>query len=261
MSIRTTIFVGCLLLLLTRENALFAQNKYDLVQFRDETIDCILRPTKWDGGDWLRLGLVGAATYLTMQVDQPARDAVMRDRSFSSSGVVAMGKFWGGPYPTIALAGAFGLHGLLTENRTSGKIGFEIVQAALYSGGVTTALKVAFGRARPYTNEGRASYKPFTFLDDGYHSLPSGHTTWAFALSTVLSRNAESNGLKVLAYVPAALTMVSRVFEDDHWASDCLLGAVVGYVVATWVVDVHEQKESVVQVSSVYPLTIQIHLN
>jgi membrane-associated phospholipid phosphatase len=149
----------------------------------------------------------------------------------------------------------------LADNRSTGKVGFEIAQAALYSGGITSILKFALGRARPYTDEGSTKYQPFTLWDDGFHSFPSGHTTLAFALSTVLSRNADSRVLKVLAFVPAAMTAFSRVYQDYHWTSDCLVSAVIGYVVATWVVDLHESKEMPVHLAGVYPLTIRINLN
>ena len=149
---------------------------------------------------------------------------------------------------------------MAVQGHSTKKIGFEIVQAAFYSGATTTLLKVIVGRARPYADKGPSDYQPFTILDDGFHSLPSGHATLAFALSTVLSRNAQSNALKVIAYLPAALTAFSRVYQDYHWASDCVLSGLIGYIVATWVVDLHEQKESPVHVSSIYPLTISIAL-
>jgi membrane-associated phospholipid phosphatase len=196
-----------------------------------------------------------------MQVDQPIRDAVMKDRSAYNSAPIKFGKLWGETYSTAIFAGAFGLHGLLTDNSSTRKVGFEIVQAALYSGGITAILKAAIGRARPYTDKGAENYLPFTILDDGFHSLPSGHTTLAFALSTVLSRNADSKALKVVAFVPAALTAFSRIYQDYHWASDCLLGAVIGYVVATWVVDLHDGKDTHVHLTGLYPLTIRINLN
>jgi len=240
---------------------LFAQNRYNFSQFGNETIEFIKQPTRWEGNDWIRIGLVGAGTFLVMQVDQPIRDAVMKDRSAYNSTPVKFGKLWGETYSTAIFAGAFGLHGLLTDNNSTKKVAFEIVQAALYSGGITTILKAAIGRARPYTDKGAGNYQPFTILDDGLHSLPSGHATLAFALSTVLSRNADSKTLKVLAFVPAALTAFSRIYQDYHWASDCVLGAVIGYVVATWVVDLHGSKETPVHLTGIYPLTIRINLN
>jgi membrane-associated phospholipid phosphatase len=196
-----------------------------------------------------------------MQIDQPIRDAMMKDRSYYNSVPINIGKYWGETYTTAIIAGAFGLHGLLNENSSTKKVGFEIAQAALYSGGITSILKFTLGRARPYTNEGSTKYQPFTIWDDGFHSFPSGHTTLAFALSTVLSRNAGSRVLKVLAFVPAAMTAFSRLYQDYHWTSDCFVSAIIGYVVAAWVVDLHESKEPPVHLSGIYPLTISINLN
>jgi hypothetical protein len=259
MHMKSIVFL--LLLILACENPLFSQNKYNFVQFRDETVDFIKQPAKWEGNDWLKLGLVGAGTFLVMQADQPIRDALMKDQSYYKSFPVEFGKLWGETYSTAIVAGVFGLHGILADDKATKKIGFEIVQAALYSGGITSVLKFAFGRARPFMMKGSADYQPFTLLDDGFHSFPSGHSTLAFALSTILSRNVQSNTLKALAYLPAVLTAFSRVYQDYHWTSDCLFSAVIGYVVATWIVDIHDPKESPVQVSSVYPLTIRINLD
>jgi membrane-associated phospholipid phosphatase len=226
MRMKSTAFL--ILFIIACEYPLLSQNRCNFSQFRDETVDFVRQPAKWEGNDWLRLGLIGAGTFLAMQADQPIRDAVMKDRSYYKSFPVEFGRLWGETYSTVIVAGAFGLHGLLANDNSTKKVGFEIVQAALYSGGITGVLKFAFGRARPFMKKGSADYQPFALLDDGFHSLPSGHTTLAFALSTVLSRNASSNALKVLVFVPAALTALSRVYQDYHWASDCLLSAVVG---------------------------------
>ncbi len=165
---------------------------------------------------------------------------------------------WGEWYTPPIVAGAFGLHGWLGHNATSRKIGFEMVQASVYSEAVTQTLKIVFGRARPYENKGAFSFHPFNISDFGFHSLPGGHNTNGWAMSTVLSRNAHSSALKILAYVPAVLTFVSRVYQDQHWTSDDFLGATIGYVVASWVVDLHEKKESTVAVSAIYPFTVSI---
>jgi hypothetical protein len=138
--------------------------------------------------------------------------------------------------------GGFASYSLITHDSTSRKIAYEIGQTSLYAGGVTFLLKMAIGRARPYMEQGTASYHPFSsiFIQD-YHSLPGGHSTAAFAISTVLSRNVNPVWLKVLLYAPAVLTSVSRVYQDQHWTSDNFLGAALGYLVATWVVDKHEK--------------------
>jgi membrane-associated phospholipid phosphatase len=98
-------------------------------------------------------------------------------------------------------------------------------------------------------------------MGDDFHSLPGGHTATAFVISTVLSRNVDPTWLKVLLYVPAVLTPISRIYQDMHWTSDNILGGTIGFFIATWVVDLHEQNDSRVHVSSIFPLTISITLN
>ncbi len=251
---------GVLFLILAFTAVVPAQNRYDFSQFGNETVDFIRQPLRWEGNDWLRLGLATAGTVLVMQVDQPVRDAILKDRSFYKSTPIEFGRLWGDTYSTIAAAGGFALHGILAGNRSSQKVAFEIAQSALYAGGITTALKLVLGRARPFTERGASAFQPFTVLDDDFHAFPSGHTTLAFALSTVLSRSAGSPALKIIAFLPAALTAYSRIYQDYHWTSDCLLGGIIGYAVATWVVDQHDRNESRVSISSVFPLTIRIVL-
>jgi membrane-associated phospholipid phosphatase len=252
--------VFLLSLLLTFPFSLRAQNRYNFSQFGDETWSFVKQPGNWEGSDWLKLGLIGAGTFLAMEtVDQPVRDAVLRNQKYYYKSVpIEGGRIWGETYMPIVLFGGFALHSLVTDDGGTKKIAYEIAQASLYAAAITYTMKFAFGRARPYTNEGATRFQPFTLTDDGFHSLSSGHATVAFALSTVLSRNAHSGFLKVLAYVPAVFTVVSRVYQDQHWVSDNLLGAAVGYFVATWVVDIHEHEESRIGVSSIYPLTIRI---
>jgi hypothetical protein len=250
-----------ILFLLVVQSSLFAQKSYDVSQFGRETGKFFTQPLHWEENDWFKLGLIGAGTLLAMPADQPVRTAVLKDQRYVNSVPIEGGRMWGEIYMPLALFGSFAIHSLIADDITTRKVAYEIGQATLYAAAITSTMKFAFGRARPYTNEGSATYRPFTFTDDGFHSLPSGHATVAFALSTVLSRNVHVGFLKILAYVPATFTVVSRVYQDQHWVSDNLLGAAVGYVVATWVVDHHEQEDSRITLSSVYPLRISIVIN
>ena len=252
------IFLFLLITFLT--NILYSQNKFDLAQFGNESIQFIKQPLNWDGSDWLKLGLVSAGTILLMQADQPIRNAVLRDQSFNETIPELFGRYWGRGYATIFFAGAFGLHGLITDDQITKKIGFEIVQATIYAGAITQFLKMTLGRARPYTNEGTGNYHPFSLWNDDNHSLPSGEVTLAFSLSTVLSKNSKSDLLKIICYLPAVLTMASRINRDMHWSSDVFLSAAIGYFVGDWVTNLHEGQESAVEISAVYPLIIRIKL-
>ncbi|MEJ5350950.1 MAG: phosphatase PAP2 family protein [Melioribacteraceae bacterium] len=219
-----------------------AQNKYNISQFSDESIKFIKQPLTWEKKDWIKLGAVSVGTILTMYIDQPVRDEYLINRNYYKSFPIEFGRKWGEIYTTVIIGGAFGLYGLIEDDNSTKRIGYEIFQTAFYSGIITQFLKISLGRARPFTNNGSNFYKPFTLFNDDFHSMPSGHATLAFALSTILSENTDSKFLKIAAYIPAVLTAVSRVYQDNHWTSDVLLGAAVGYFVGNWVHKIHDSK-------------------
>jgi membrane-associated phospholipid phosphatase len=191
--------------------------------------------------------------------DEPVRDAVLRDRRYFKSVPIEAGRMWGEVYSPVLFFGGFAIHSLLTDDIGTRKVAYEIGQASLYTGIITYLLKVGIGRARPYVNEGATSFHPFSSLfNTDTHAYPGGHNAVALVLSTVLSRNARPLWLKALAYVPAALTFVSRIYQDQHWTSDDFAGAALGYLVATWVVDIHERQESPVTVSGTNRISISI---
>jgi membrane-associated phospholipid phosphatase len=241
------------------ESCGLAQLKYNFSQFGSETVDFIEQPVNWDGSDLLKLGLLGAGTFLVAQADQPIRTAVLKDQSYYHSVPIVAGRVWGEIYMPIVMFGGYAAYSLITSDIGTRKIAYEIGQASLYAGALSFVLKLVIGRSRPYKNEGYSFFRPFnSIFDQDSKSMPSGHSTVAFVLSTVLSRNADSPIMKILAYLPAAFTMISRVYQDQHWTSDTFAGAALGYFVGTWVVDHHESNSSSVKMTSLYPLSIRI---
>lgn len=240
------------------------QNKYNFSQFGNETWSFIKQPAGWNGGDWLKVGAVGAGTLLILEeADQPIREAVLRDHRYDLSVPIEGGRMWGEVYMPVILFSGFAIHSWITNDIRTRKIAFEFAEALLYGGGLNLVIKTIAGRSRPYVDEGPRSFHPFggfSFLQ-GNQSFPGGHCVCAFALSTVLSRNVQPAWLKGIVYVPAALTFVARVYQDKHWTSDDFIGAAIGYFSATWVVDQHETEESRVHVSSIFPLTVSVALN
>lgn len=253
-----------ILLIFISESSLFAQLKYTFPQFWSETGDFVKQPANWEGGDWLRIGLIGAATFVVMEtVDQPVRTAVLKDQRYFNSFPIEFGRMYGELYSPVVFFAGFAIHSLITNDIGTRKIAYEVGQASLYAGALTFLLKFAIGRSRPYTRDGKSTFHPFSNLfNTDYQSSPGGHNAAAFVISTVLSRNAKPTWLKVIAYLPAVLTFVSRVYQDKHWTSDDFLGAALGYYVATWVVDKHEDNSKpIIEVSSAFPLSFRIALN
>ena len=101
------------------------------------------------------------------------------------------------------------------------------LQSILVTQGFTEGSKKSFKRARPRNSPN----DPFNFGVKG-ESFFSGHSSGAWAFFTVLAtRHPET---RWFSYPFAACVSLSRIYEDAHWTSDILLGALVGYTVGKW---------------------------
>ncbi len=72
--------------------------------------------------------------------------------------------------------------------------------------------------------------------------MPSGHTTVAFAAATVLAEQYPSLMVAIPAYGVAGLVGFSRVYANQHWTSDVLVGAMLGTAVAHTLRRRHRQR-------------------
>ena len=230
----------------TREKQL-----YSVAQFGRESVLFVKQPLRWKRSDWLTVGALAGGTVLLTFADQPLRNTTQGQQQYNTSAAVVGGRMYGEWYSIGGVAGAFALYGIIAKDTSAKKIAIELFQAGVYSEFVTQIVKMAVGRARPYMNEGPGSFRPFIGPKTDYNSFPSGHSTSAFALSTVMARHARSVGLKILAYVPAGFTLFSRIYQDKHWISDELIGAALGYFVGNWVVDLHEARRHKINVAAI----------
>ncbi|QZT38132.1 phosphatase PAP2 family protein [Halosquirtibacter xylanolyticus] len=98
------------------------------------------------------------------------------------------------------------------------------IEAIVGAAAVTSLLKYTVGRARPYTGERYDSYYPLKNKGDDYRSLPSGHATMAFAFFTPFAENYS----RWIYLVPIAVS-AQRVIEKQHWPSDVIVGAAIGW--------------------------------
>ncbi len=214
------------------------QYKYNFCQAENETLNFLTAPAKWETSDWLKLGGLIGGTAILMHFDSDIKANVLKDQRYYKSVPAEGGRIWGEVYTTGIIGGMFYLYGVVNDNNSNKKLGYEILQSAGYAGAVTLALKFIVGRNRPYKSNSPQKYDPLAFKSYT-ESLPSGHTTLAFSLSTVLAENTNSTVLKIIYYLPAVLTLASRVYQNKHWASDSLLGAGIGYFTAKYVTNSH----------------------
>lgn len=194
----------------------------------------ISAPTNFDSHDILNLSLVTTATVGSFFLDNTGRQWALNNRSDFNDNLFSVDK------STTAIIGAsvFGIYGygLASNNSKIRTLGLQLAEATIYASGVTFVIKSLLGRTRPLVNKGHKDFDPFKFSFN-QTSLPSGHSTLAFAFSTVMADQIDNTFWKIGWYSAASLVSVARVYHDKHWVSDVLLGSAIGYFVGRFVLN------------------------
>lgn len=158
----------------------------------------------------------------------------------SSPHVTEFGGYYG--YAFLVFSGTYSL---ISKNHKLLHTTVLAVHSGITSGLWVRAGKLLTGRMSPgLTYENKESRSddwsgPFAefknkeggnFGKDAYHSFPSGHTATAFSIATVFAgRYADRRWVPVFSYTLASAVAFTRLVEHEHWASDILPGALIGY--------------------------------
>lgn len=95
---------------------------------------------------------------------------------------------------------------------------------------VASAGKPVIGRHRPDTTGSPWRFHPFAGRGSS-HSWPSAHTLHAFTIAGAVAEEAGAGWATATAYGAATVVGWSRVYADEHWASDVVSSAVLGAVI------------------------------
>jgi membrane-associated phospholipid phosphatase len=147
--------------------------------------------------------------------------------------------------PGSLLAGV----GLYALGRADGQrrvqsLGLHSVESILIADVLGGTIKMVAGRARPYVDiDNPADFQLFRgFSDDKYRSFPSGHTINAFAFASTVTRETQfwwphsAWYVGTVFYGGATLMGLSRIYNNQHWASDVMGGAAIGTLIGVKVV-------------------------
>ena len=152
----------------------------------------------------------------------------------------------------ILSIGAVGAFGWISNRPKEMETAYLMAQAAITSGVWCQIGKIATGRSRPLAAWSGSEYEdvwhgPLKRFEKGhgsianYDAFPSGHTTTAFSLATVIASQygEESFPVRAAAYSVAGLVGLARLGTQDHWISDVFAGACLGYLCGKQVVAHH----------------------
>jgi len=191
----------------------------------------IKAPLHWKAKEWKRFGEGVALVAAVAAVDKPVIDAVQRNRTHFSDQFARRITPLGGHDAVLASIALFGTGFVLHDDRLRGagrdSLEAEVVAAML----VTPALKRAFGRSRPFLDEGTYHFEPARGNSDAHESFPSGHATNAFAAATAIAGHYDNWIVPTIVYSIAAGVSISRVNDNVHFPSDVVAGALIGRAV------------------------------
>lgn len=203
--------------------------------------DYFLSPLRWEGRDWLRVAAFSGATILVTLADEPVRDFFGDARSPLADGISRYGGEPLGSEYSLLVAGGFILAGELSGNGRARSTGYLAAESMLLSGLLVRVPKLLLGRQRP---DAWPPATPYTFKGPFRgSSFPSGHTTLAFSLATVIADQYSSvKWVPAVSYSLAGIAGLSRIYDRRHWASDVFAGAVIGVVTGHYVTGKHREK-------------------
>ncbi len=189
----------------------------------------VTAPLRMTGEDWFKVGAGAAVVGGFVAADHSIQDWVDRNNKSTTGKKVADGfNTFGNP---VTMAGvnigviAIGLanqsYGGGSWIKEAGLVGLEAEGFAVVA---AELLSNATGRARPEKHQGATNFRPFS----GNTSFGSSHAAASFAVAAVFADRFDP-AIGWLSYGVATAVAASRVYTDKHFASDVIVGGLIGW--------------------------------
>lgn len=190
-------------------------------------------PFRCERPEWVTAGTAVAAVVGTgLLLDKAGDRFFLRNATPSWDRAAKEVQNLGGT-PSLVIAGGTYLAGVVFKEPEVRATGVDaLVTMGLAQLLLTLPLKVAVGRSRPSRNQGTQDFHPF----QGGESFPSGHTTQAFALASVIAEHADRPWVSAVSYSLAGLVGLARMEQRQHFLSDVVAGGLIGTFVGKAVV-------------------------
>ena len=167
-------------------------------------------------------------------------DRITGDEMFESDRPVKASQgisYAGSVYGLGAVAGTFYLIGRKKNDYRARETGVLSAEAMINSLIVEGVLKGISQRARPADGRERSEFF------DGGSSFPSGHSTQAWAVATVIAHEyKERPAVQIAAYGIASAVSVARFTGHKHYISDVVAGSALGFGIGKFVYHAHHRE-------------------
>jgi membrane-associated phospholipid phosphatase len=187
---------------------------------------------RWADGAWLFP--LAAVTAGFLATDRSVPPALTSDQT-KLNRYVSISNY--GLYSMVGATGGLYIWSKLSHDDHQRETGLLAGEAAIDSLAVATALKYAFGRERPYVDHGLGNFF------QGGDSFPSDHSLIAWSIASVIAHEYPGPLTQVGVYGLATLVSATRVMGQQHFPSDVVVGAAVGWLIGREVYRAHHDPD------------------
>ncbi len=196
-----------------------------------------------DNNELYHLGGLTVLSLAAMSADQSVQDFALRNKSDFMTDYIDFVDNYGLKTSAALFSGGTYAYGLIAGDEYVRVTGRLVAESILLSGIITGSMKIILGRARPTNQDDNYNFQFFE-LDDDYNSYPSGHTTIAFAISSVIAGRIDRWWAYIGTYGIAASTAYARMYKNRHWFSDVVMGAAIGTLSGLAVMNAHDKDQT-----------------
>jgi len=205
----------------------------DFENFFEVGGDLFTAPKDFESDDWIKLSASIGITGLAMLVDDDVKNFSQSTKTEFLNTVFEIDKYYHTEFMAASVVLMYG-YALIDDNSEVRNLSLRLTEATVYSSIINLSIKVIAGRSRPYYAETPFEFDPFETSHE-QTSFPSGHTTLAFAYSTVMAKEYQNFFWKFGWYSLAVLTGYARIYNNQHWFSDVIFGSAIGFFVGEFV--------------------------
>lgn len=205
----------------------------------------VIKPEWFSDRDARNLGIGVLALGVLSLTDEPIANALKRNKAQANSLLTRSSNVLGksGDPGALIVSSTLYLVGTLAHQSTLADASKHAAIAIAVTTLTTQPMRWGFGRARPNIANGNAyAFHPFRSVKSEYNAFPSGHAAAAFALAGAFSAELNRTNPNAARFVGPALHGVAtivgaaRLYDNRHWFTDVVAGAVIGEVTSRRIV-------------------------
>lgn len=205
----------------------------DFGKFFEVGGDILTAPKDFESDDWIKLSATIGVTGLALLVDKDVKKFSQSNKTEFLNTVFKIDEYYHIELMAASIVVLYG-YGLIDKNNEVRNLSLRLAEATVYSSLINLSIKFLSGRTRPSFTEIPFEFNPFKITFEKT-SFPSGHSTLAFAYSTVMAKEYQNFIWKFGWYSLAVLTAYARVYNNEHWLSDIIFGSAIGFFVGEFV--------------------------